>query len=454
MLACLVYSGSEIKIKEVIQQLKGFAISDFREQVTERKLSLLHIAVIQGRDEIAKELIESGLVPLDAQDCRGWTALHFAAATCNCQMIEFLQNAGVNTSIRNDLGGTADDIWNMIHATQRDPKEYTIYCDEKPINGYDFKKLTGANYSEEVLTDPKILAKNWSLPSSNVGFVSKVQQKIASKYESFRSGSPKVYMTDVVKNDFGESVTGVGFVVCAAIDIEPFEIVDEYVGEEIDEPENQPQGAIYRMGTIDADGPNKIRNTGPLVADSFPNCFSTGVWVNGRKRYFIISIEKIRKGELIAYDYVNHPVKFNGHKELRPQALREFFHINPVLSFCEKIGNHHSMIDAQIYDHPEFPSFAKFIYLMHTPSAIVDLILRRIITVDQLNRFMSSSTAWHKSSMEKLRNRGLFENIDRLLGDKKSEREAPVLLESIEQGEISDIIETLANSYGDTQSLR
>jgi len=441
LLACLASSGSETTLSQSIQNVT--------ESVTERKLSLLHVTVIMGRCELAKQLLESRLVDINAQDIRGWTALHFAAATCNDQMMDLLQEVGANQTLRNDLGGTAQNIWEMIHAPHKDPKEYAIYHEKsgvvKKIDGVAFQKLTGANYSDEVLTDPKFLAKDWSSLTSTVPSLSQLQIEIAKQYESFRSAPPKVYMTDCIKTDCGADVRDVGFGVCAKQDIEPFEILTEYIGEEIDDEERKSSNLEYELMQIDSDYTHKIRGLGSIMQDGCPNVTALPIWVDGRRRLVFVSLEKIKKDENIVFNYISHRIKYNGHKELRPAALREYFQKNSPQEISKRLESVSFATESEIYDHKELDSLTKLLYLITTPTALIDLLLRKVISTKDLPLLKNISLLQQQEVLDFIISSGILTVIDQYLVQDEYKNVNQILLQLIEEGEIQSVIQIFPN---------
>jgi len=465
LLAYFANSGCETTLSRIIQRVKAvkelldhsgtgfeslFSISNFKESVTERKLSLLHVMVIKGRYELAKQLLESGLVDIDAQDCRGWTALHFAVATCNDQMMKLLQKVGANQKLQNDLGGTAQNIWEMIHAPHKDPKEYTIYHEKlgviEKIDGVAFRELTGANYSDEVLTDPKFFAKDWSSLTTTIPKVSQFQKKIAKQYESFSSSPSKVYMTQHNRTDLGKEITDIGFGVYAREDIEPCEIVVEYIGEEIDEQQQKASRSDYRMIDVDADSTRKVRNPGSLIGDGLPNCVCIPIWADGRMRRVFVSQEKIAKGDPLLIDYHTHWVKASGHRELRPSALREHFQSESIEDMIRKTGKPQLSSACDIYDHPQFDTIGRFWYLLTTPSAFLDLVLRKIITVDDVTLVIENQDPKKQLlTSEILYQNGFLKFVKSYLGKERNPHFDTVFLDLIEEGEIQSVLQVICN---------
>ncbi|WP_413665078.1 ankyrin repeat domain-containing protein [Microbulbifer sp. CNSA002] len=71
------------------------------------KRNELHYAIVDHKTDEAKELILSGKFDLDAQDSKGYTALHFASQYKNVEIVDLLLKQGVDVSMLDSWGNTA-----------------------------------------------------------------------------------------------------------------------------------------------------------------------------------------------------------------------------------------------------------------------------------------------------------------------------------------------------------
>lgn len=67
---------------------------------------LLHFAVDDGLQDMAKLLIEKGRIPLNTVDVSGWTPLHLAAGHNNVELIKLLLEKGAELNPRDKSGNT------------------------------------------------------------------------------------------------------------------------------------------------------------------------------------------------------------------------------------------------------------------------------------------------------------------------------------------------------------
>ncbi len=84
------------QIKDLLRALKQGAKIDASDA---NGRTALHMAIIEGNDEVAKELIKNG-ASLSKMDFYGWSALHFAAKFERYDIAELLIKKGVNVNIK------------------------------------------------------------------------------------------------------------------------------------------------------------------------------------------------------------------------------------------------------------------------------------------------------------------------------------------------------------------
>ncbi len=99
--------------------------------------------------EIFKAIISSPALEVNAQTNSGETAAHIAARFGNIEALKMLEDAGIDFSIKNEKGQSADDLW-KIHTKGRECLDFSLAKlsnDEERLTKYDNTptKLTFTN---------------------------------------------------------------------------------------------------------------------------------------------------------------------------------------------------------------------------------------------------------------------------------------------------------------------
>jgi len=369
-------------------------IEDFNKKNTPYKITPLQLAIIRGSYELASQMIQSGGIDLDGTDIHGWTALHHAAAMTDQAVITKLLEYKANPKMLNDRNGTYLDLWNLTHAPARQAIEYQIpLWDESQkkmdiIDGAAFEKLTGARFSDEVLTSSRLLIKDWLKMDHEPESANAFLQETVRNYEEFSKNPPSIYMSKTHFTDEGKPMKDIGYGVFAGQDIQPKQVICEYIGKEISNEEENSE-VEYLFSGIDG---KSIRGFGSMIQDGFPNCAFIPINnLKGRKqRLILIALEPVAKGQPLFIDYMSHYVKWTDHVEPRPLALRQFVQGRPLKPMFDDLMQIMRNIKTScIYDNPNLADAMKLTYLFSTPSSLLYLYFSNALSLKDLELFFN-----------------------------------------------------------------
>jgi hypothetical protein len=161
-------------------------------------------------------------------------------------------------------------------------------------------------------------------------------------------------------------------------------VVVEYLGEWA---AGSLEHSGYRFGPIEA---KRFRNGGGMVEDGFPNLGAFHLYGIGNfpLRVIFVALEDIPAGEIVTIHYgMNHSVKTQYHTEYRIEQLERFFSRNPLEKIVKRIKELRMRTPAELGwgRSLELENLtAKLRYLYQTPSALMHLLLKQILTEDQV----------------------------------------------------------------------
>lgn len=287
-----------------------------------RHLTPLHFAAISGNMEAGEALINAGADP-NAQDIRGWTALHHAALSGHEAMIRFLQVRGICSELCTLSGATYQ---NIIRLTQHHPltgPTRILWRGEKgdlsPLSCEEFRKLTSAEYIEENLVSRKFLLDDWRCPiERNCEWSFSHEFKPACL--SFLKNQPRHILAEVSHDSQGRKLPfKIGLGLFAERDYAAKEIIGEYVGVQEDHDVENAY-VLERINSL------KYRNGMAQINDGFNNVILLVLHdVEGLpKRRIFVAVEPIRKGDQFCWNYGMHSLKHLPYTELRAKEARDF----------------------------------------------------------------------------------------------------------------------------------
>lgn len=386
------------------------------EKVYTRKYGLtpLHIAVMTNNLFAVKSLIATNKCKINEKDCLGATPIHHAAALGNREFIQLLVGAGADPSEEDNYGGTYKDLLDLFCPTIAPAAQRVFFqeTDDKIVKktGEAFYQRTHATLLDsELILSPLLWLENWKR-SGDVSELTKLGIALQEKYFQFHSFLPPKVL---IRKD-----PVIGHYLCAGEDISRFTIIGEYLGkidtDELDKKQEIHEDKIikatekvkeedekqfvyinnpsvdYVLGAIDA---YEFRGLMGFVSDSFPNVITIPLRATRgvHERVLFIAATKIKKGEVLAFDYgKEHQTKRMPFKELRQEAMEMFAACaEKTLKKIKSSGENDSL-----EEFLEFLSLrSRLGYLVHSPIAMLSLYLKRIVSIETLREISDQISA-------------------------------------------------------------
>lgn len=355
----------------------------------DRKLSLLHIAVIFVNTFACKYLLRNGANP-NAQDYRGWTPAHHAAIS-------------LDVSIRAVILPTADlTIKNDLYATVRKLSEFRILvrqdqtqCYWRPkgqqelqeIDVLKYHVLTNSNFLSENHVSSEYLIANWLKPKeSNMEGLFPFTPEIAKQYPDFIKKPPKHILQQVETDNSGNLLPfspGLGLYSHGCFP--KHRIVGEYLGFVSTKVKNGPYATSKGWDAQYFSSPSTRINC------SFPNVAMMNLpaseEVEGLPcRLIFVSLEDV-EGQFCWNYGGHHSVKFGPYIELRPKEMRDFVRNNHVETLLNALLL--EMSD-RCPDWKTYTLAEQIRYIIQTPIALFTLTLEGLLSekdADKLVKF-------------------------------------------------------------------
>lgn len=354
----------------------------------------LHVAVMVESLEAVEWLITEAKCDVDVRDGAGATPLHHAALLGNRPLCERLVQAGVPEGALDFSGARYSEIFACCHP------DLEAITSESPA----FYEETGAYLlKEKLLVSPLVWLEEWEKNTEEraLEYVD-TQKELRARYREFKEAPPLKFAR---VHD-----PRMGFYLRAEQVIPPFTIIGEYFGvidpdhwkekkaAYLQKEEAEIQGTTNRAKlfaylsnpeteyNIEGIDGYAFRGEMGLLPSAFPNLMARAVLNMGvaRERVVLISMEEIPAGSVLAFDYgEEHAIKKGPYVELRCDEMRAFFSGKELALLKDFLC--YRANDKLLEEHLEqIANQAKVKYVLNTPSAMVDLVLRGILTCEMI----------------------------------------------------------------------
>ncbi|MCH9626924.1 MAG: hypothetical protein S4CHLAM2_05560 [Chlamydiales bacterium] len=329
----------------------------------------------------AQALHEAG-ASLKTQDCRQWTLLHYAELQndevmaswlrTQCVALECMRNAEGLTP----LGVRARTLIPCPEGTQTvfayKDSDHTV----KAGTAAQFHEMTRARFSPHIMITPMGMAAEWTdAIQQKETVVSRVLVPLFARaykkaFERFQVAPPRLFLSHS---------SSIGYGLHAGEAIGAGEVIT-YYGGVIDGKDKRSSGVNPYLWVEKVDG-RSVRNLGPMANDSTPN--AEIVELENRAGLpacpVLIALVPIGANEQIVVDYgAFHPAKLQ-HCELRQEALETYFRAHALPDVAQLAASK----DPGTFIAHLLPQ-AMYKYLLSTPSALMHLLLKQIVTPEQV----------------------------------------------------------------------
>lgn len=336
----------------------------------------LSIAVLMEREEIVDALCASPHINFEKQDRRGWTALQHALALGNRNILERIERA---------IGPKAKERFPFLRkvANPSIVKEGHIvvgyrtvqgaYC---PLTQEEFQKLSGGFlFYDGVVGSQDALSRNWYHKWFSR---EELFPWMAERYAAYCKNPPKLILIEEAEIEQpGVRTERL---------IEQGEFVTFYDPELVFKNEqgiiNPDEHHVLVVRTL--------HNFGSHINDGFPNVYDFPLMVDGLQLSGYLALRDIQPEEQLFCDYgFIESLKLEERIELAFDRIQKAFprigSLKEALREIAKTNKKDNSPEAQFRYHK---SRAGLAYLIHTPSALLNLVLRGHFSASQIESFM------------------------------------------------------------------
>lgn len=350
-------------------------------------LTPLHIAAMKGYEQIVKFLIDNG-ANLKACDNRGYNVLHHLQICQNNSIIKLIKETDQEHALdamKTLDDKTPDDLANILSRKPAAPDEQVFhYLDPRTqtvvrnATAKKFKEMTGAQFTNYLVTSPEVMANNWLHDRTIDSFLDSLQHVeqrnyFQKAYDTYKTNPPFIYIRANLL--FG------GFELVAGEEILPHRVICLYLGQETVEEGN----GNYCLAKVDA---SRIRGLGSFANDGCPNAVTvkSSLDISNGSSSLLMSRVKIAAGEAIKWSYgYGHTVKWDKRYEDLEELEKRYSDASfdaATLKLLECLKNP-SASELSYEDKfniiTEYTTHVK--YLFETPNALIHLIIKKIVSI-------------------------------------------------------------------------
>ncbi len=351
------------------------------EKATKFQITPLHLCAIVGDVDTATYLLSKGAHTHEL-DIRKWTPLHHAALHENSAMLTLLLKIDATkdnpaSPLKNENNGTYADLrqWAFPQQISQDNNVFNFRNPHGEIVGgsaTQFQEMTGAQFVSQMHSDPAFFINEWKNPTEIAEADLNISASMEKLYLSFLNAPPPLFL---------DATGASGFGVFSGGEIPKDAVVIDYLGKAT----HDGGASLYAMTLCDG---FEKRNFGPMMNDGFPNsvdmslCNFKGIPI----LHVLRAIRPIAQGEQILWNYGhNHPVKVGKYTHLAEEDAIKWLQEKNLLERYKELNNWVRTNTDNVNFSVIFRNYiAPFHYLLCTPSFQVIVLLKRIITIDEL----------------------------------------------------------------------
>ncbi len=367
---------------------------------TKMLLHPLHLCAMTGSLECSKTLIDTKVCKIDPQDASGATPLHHAAVRGNHAMILCFLKSGAK-QLPDRCGGSYVSILRQMQALKPEAQVVFYRDDNGDIvkgDGRDFKRLTDAIFLDK---DCRISPEEWlKLWQKRAREPDLLPPSLEARYDEFSKNPPILVL---------EKHPAAGWNIIAGQDFKPGMVVGEYLGDvregsgdvpmglvSLEEMEKRSRDAEYVLEDMDA---TRSRGLVPMCNDSLPNTRAFGIYNKKGlpERTVFVAIHPIRKGDPVVFFYgLGHTIRFAHRVELRREAFFKYFEAECSRGFDRFVNkairyNDGALSQGHLPDGEANMTYQALLYIFTTPAAMLHLLTRKIIKIDEIKALFASA---------------------------------------------------------------
>lgn len=363
--------------------------ADWRRPANPWNLTPLHVAVWRQNVHVIQLLLEKKCDPAH-KDSMGFTALHYAEAIGNDDIINLVRTATKVDDI------SYANIWNYAlekPIVKQDKRIFSFEDENGRIaagNSGKFKELTnGAEFS------PTIFFKN------RKALLEIIEEELYNTYhKKVQVAYDEKMLPQLINQEPPLHVKkqgDAGYGVVASKPLEAFKPVVIYAGEGVSasDQERSSTSCSYFLPPFEA---HKVRSLGGMINDGFPNCIVDTIHHPSGIAYpVIVPIRNIAEGEELFIDYFSiHSVKMMRRIEFNEHEARAFLAEKSLYEWAkDELGPliNKMKVEKKALTETEKKKFAaissKLCYLINTTALLVPLLLENKISSSDLRALAS-----------------------------------------------------------------
>ena len=350
-------------------------------------LSIAHVLALVGNKKSIEWIMGQGFngKAFQVKSFDNWTPAHFSAlrdGLVYLNVFEILggkqsENNFIKLSDKNSDGYTPTDLYDMTHLIPRSPYTIKFFSEDtqqiESLTRDEFKAVTGVEFIERMKRNSKAVFDNWFSSKFNKKIITREYDLFEIKHESILEKlsndsfpSNKVYVKEVHYENLN-----LGYGLFAAQKIEKHDVITTYEGDALNLAAGEKiKNDEYSTHSIDG---TDIRGYGSFGMDCTPNAVLVGADTADQRASVLISIEPIKEGDAICWDYMTHPVKYDKYIELREQEIDDFMKSG---QFPISLEDFRKKVNSNLV--------AKLQYIASTPKVFLRLYLEDKLTIKQI----------------------------------------------------------------------
>ncbi len=363
-----------------------YFVNEGRQEVAATGLPPISMAILMERKSIVDAFCASPHINMETVDRAGWIPLQHAIARNDPEILRVVEEAtDKQQQTAGKVAALAKDRFPFLRKLLQRPElptEAVVVRYRDPTGSMqemtqtEFMEFTGgAQFYDGLVGTPDSIFRNWYRNSlANEPILPSMLQR----FDAYSKKPPKLFLAQD---------EGAGLGVRAQQKIKAGDLV-AFCGSELMPPEEEnslsdPHSNILTIG-------KRLRNWGMEFNDGFPNTQEFPIVKDGVEFSGLVALREIGPEERVLHSYdFSHQIKWGPRAEL---ALPELLEAFPGPTSPAKTWKVVSKMDAGSKDPKVKFDYqckkAGLVYLFHTPSVLLSLLLRGHFDLDSVERLL------------------------------------------------------------------